>query len=77
VLGAEVGIQVSWFDARELCQVVHHLLLCWDVVINEWCSFQWTIPVIEVTCRQNITWIRAILLSWAVGGTECGKRSNI
>lgn len=24
----EVGIQVSWFDARELGQVVHNLFLC-------------------------------------------------
>ena len=35
VLLAEVGVQVAGLDARELGDVVHHLLLGRDVVVNE------------------------------------------
>ena len=35
VFGGEVGVQVSGFDARELGQIVNHLLLGRDVVVDE------------------------------------------
>ena len=35
MLLAEVGVQVAGLDARELGDVVHHLLLGRDVVVDE------------------------------------------
>lgn len=42
---AEICIQIAGFDAREFGEIIDHLFLRRNVVIDEWYAFVGSIPV--------------------------------